>query len=305
MKRLAAGTWLAACGVLVLAACADDPTGVPPERLPSATTTSCGSEAVAQVVSASVSNPLPVWTVRATFSGAALGLPFNLGQAMNFPSYVNVGPVPCLNTADATYSVEASSADVDPIPAPPGVDADWWASLSPREQRVLIKWAEILIKLNPNRYSTVGNTITQFFEQAILEFKAKAKIRANDFYGGTVKAELLSGGIYGCMLYRRFALDPNSPFSWAETMEMAADLVTAFGESQFTTRPLAGLVFSSNGVFGAGLAHSNLSNADCGRLLFDAVGSGRINVTDPYGGWYNPGSANPLLPPSDGGENDR
>ncbi|MES3033177.1 MAG: hypothetical protein V4813_04205 [Gemmatimonadota bacterium] len=305
MKRLAAGPWLMVCGVLVLAACADDPTGVPLPLDPSPTFGSCGSEALAQVISATVSNPLPVWTVRATFSGAALGLPFNLSQSMNFPSYVNVGPAPCLNTSDATYSTEASSAEMDPIPAPPGVDADWWASLSPREQRVLIKWAEILMKLNPNRYTAVGNTITQFFEKAILEFKAKAKIRANDFYGGTVKAELLSGGIYGCMLYRRFAFDQYSPFSWAETMEMAADLVTAFGEAQFTTRPLAGLVFSTNGVFGAGLAAANLSNGECGRMVFDAVGSGRISVTDPYGSWYNPGSANPLLPPSDGGDNDR
>lgn len=299
MKRLGAGAWLAACGALVLSACADDPTGVPPDRAPSATFSGCGNEAVAQVVSASVSTPLPVWTVRATFSGPALGIPFNLVQSMNFPSYVNIGPVPCLNTSETTYSTEASSAEMDPLPVPEGVDPNFWTSLSPREQRVLVKWAEILMKLNPNRYSSVGNVITQLFDEALLQLKAKSKIRAIDFYGATSKAELLAGGIYGCMLYRRFASDPYFPFSWAETLQLGAELVTAFAEGQYAGRPLFGIVFGTNGVYGAGLASSNFTGTDCGRLLFDAVGAGRISVVDPYGSWYNPGSGNPLLPPKD------
>lgn len=303
MKRLSAGPWLAACGVLVLAGCADDPTGVPPMRAPSATFSSCNGEAAARVVSASVSNPLPVWTVRATFTGASLGIPFNLVQSMNFPSFVNIGPVPCLTTGDATYSTEAAAADADPLPVPDGVNPDFWASLSPREQRVLIKWAEVYMRLNPSRYPSVGSVIADRFNDALLLLKARSKIRALDFYGATVQGELLSAAIYGCMLYRRFSEDPSSPFSNAEVIVMAGELVTAFGESQYANRPLTGLIFSKNGIYGAGLAAGGFTPFECGTLAFNSRNGGRISVSDPYasGG----GSTNPLLPPSDGSDNER
>lgn len=304
MERLSAGPWLAACGVLMLAACADDPTGVPPNRAPSASFSSCNGEASARVVSASVSNPLPVWTVRATFSAASLGIPFDLVTSMNFPSSVNIGPVPCLNTSETTFSTEAALADTLPLPVPSGVDPDFWSTLSPREQRALIKWAEAMMQMNPAKYNSLGSVIAQYFRETLTELKAKSKIRAMDYFGGTIKGELLSAGIYGCMLYRRFAHDPYSPWSWAESLQLSADLVTAFGEAQFANRPLTGLLFGKNGVYGAGLASADYSNIDCGYLVFTAVNAGRISVLDPYGS-SGSGSANPLLPPPQGPEDAR
>jgi len=60
-------------------------------------------------------------------------------------------------------------------------------------------------------------------------------------------------------------------------------MVTAFGEAQFTSRPLVGLRFGRNGAFGAGLASIDRSGIDCGTLAFQAAG-GAIDVNDPYGG---------------------
>jgi len=293
MRKSRAGWWMAAVGAGLLTACAESSVApVPPQDGLTLFTsnTSCGGaqqSKTASVPSGSAGDVTLRWgwgqpiggvTVRANFSGASFGLPFNITQLMNFGAGANLTPLPCLESTGESYSITAAEF-MPPIPAPDGVDPNWWAGLSPREKRALIKWAEAFMKLNDS-YRTVGSVIAERFEQQLATLKARSKIRAMDFYGGTPQGELLAGAIYGCMLYRNYVGDPYSPFANSDVQEFASSMVTAFGEAQFTRRPMFGIRFGRNGAFGAGLASVDRSGIDCGTLMFQAVG-GAIIVTAP------------------------
>jgi hypothetical protein len=229
--------------------------------------------------------PIGGVTVRANFSGAGFGLPFNITQLMTFGAGANLSPLPCLQSSGECYTVSAAEV-IPPIPAPDGVDPNFWAGLSPREKRALIKWAETFMKLHDS-YRTVGAVISQHFEQQLSTLKARSKIRAMDFYGASPQGELLAGAVYGCMLYRNYVGDPYSPFANSDVQEFASSMVAAFGEAQYTNRPLFGLRFGRNGAFGAGLASVDRSGIDCGSLTFQAVG-GAIVVSPPDEGVVSP-----------------
>ncbi len=314
MRKSRAGWWMAAVGAGLLTACADSPVapgdGMPRQHGPSLDASGCGGgldmkTAVMPPGSASGVSLRPGWgqpiagvTVRATFSGASFGLPFNITQMMTFAGGGNMAPLPCFEAQGESYEVTALEV-IEPIPAPDGVDPNFWVALSPREKRALIKWAETYLRLHDG-YRSIGSVIAERFEQQLGTMKARAKIRAMDFYGGSQQGELLAGAIYGCMLYREFIGDPYSPFANDDAQEFASSMVAAFGEAQFTSRPLVGLRFGRNGAFGAGLASIDRSGIDCGTLAFQAAG-GAIDVNDPYGGRAPAPPAHGGVPPDQGG----
>jgi hypothetical protein len=241
-------------------------------------------------------------TVTATFNPLA-GLPWGALQQMQFPLGYGADRAPCLNTADVSYQAEAQAAAApDPVPVPAGVDAEFWNSLSPREQRVLLKVAEDYLRLNPGRFPSVGAVINNVFKEPILRNKADAKVRANDFFGGNAaSAEQMAGGIYGCQMYRELSRDHNWFLSNDETLRFVIDLVTAFAEAEFAWSPLRGLQFGRNGAFGAAMAQQYSGTLDCGQLVFNSIPDGRIRVTDPSPSSGPPsGGGTPSQPPQGG-----
>ncbi len=282
------------CTAITLAACSDGPSSpvdIGRGKRLATIGDGCGTIMAQRVVptptqaspSLSVSTPptLPVVVVTASFPSA--GLPWNVMQQMQFPLNAGAQQALCLNSPLATYRAETLYvAASDPIPAPDGVDPNFWASLSPREQRALIARAKQLMELYPNKYPTIGSTIDAFFKQKMLPAKFEAKLRGIDFLGGTSEAEMMAGGVYGCLLYQRFVRDPDWFLSNRETLELVTELVTAFAEAEFASFPLRAVQFGRNGVFGAAMAQSDPYGSECGRLVFDSIPSGRIDVRDPY-----------------------
>lgn len=245
------------------------------------------------VGSASWNYVLPTVIVRGTFYGG-FGVPSGLVQAMNYSMGGDAGMAPCLNSAQVSYQAETAYVNPATVPAlPSGVNPDFWATLSPREKRALLARAEELMRLYPQRFSSVGNTITQVFEPIMRPTKVRSKLVGIDYFGGTAQAELFAGGVYGCLLYRGFVSDPNWHLLRGETLALVTELVTAFAEAQFAHWPLRGLHFGRNGAFGAGLASSDMQNQECGRLLFNSIPSGAITVTDPYAATPNPSVPEP------------
>lgn len=316
MRNSSAGWWLATLGAGLLTACADSPVA-PVAPVPStekatlyASNSSCDGggvhtrkaappSGIAPDVSLRGGWPIAGVTVRANFSGASFGLPFNIMQMMTYQREVHPLPLPCLASAGESYSEVATPEVMAPSPVPDGVDPGWWNALSPREQRALIRFAQVYMQLYPNTYTSVSSVINLVFRDQLLPLKARAKIRAMDFYGGTAQGELLAGGIYGCLLYRSFVTSSSSPFANDEIQELTTSLVSAFAEAHFIGRPLMGLRFGRNGVFGAGLASVDYSNIECGSLVFGAVG-GAITIDDPYGNRPNaPGGPGPSGPGDD------
>ncbi len=312
MQKWNAGRVLVACTALTLAACADEPSSPLDGGRGKGSASigdGCGnimaqrtlSGAGQSITSLSVSRPptLAPVTVTATFSG----LPWNIMQQMQFPLNVGAQQALCLNSPVATYRAETLYvAPLEAIPTPPGVDPDFWTSLSPREQRALIAKAKLLMELYPNKYPTVGSAIDAFFKSKMLPSKSEAKLRSIDFLGGTGEAELMAGGVYGCLLYQRFSRDPNWFLSNRETLELVSELVTAWAEAQLVTSPLRALQFGRNGVFGAAMAQASPEYAtECGRLIFDSIPGGRIDVRDPYAlpsSGATPPAGNPMSPPA-------
>jgi hypothetical protein len=240
-------------------------------------------------------------TITANFGGA--GLPWNVMQQMQFPLNSGADHAPCLNSPVVTYTAETLYvAKGDSIPAPDGVDADWWASLSARERRVLVSRARSLMEMYPDRWSRIGEAINTLFEGTMLRDKTKAMLRGIDYYGDSQEAELFAGGVYGCTLYQDFIADPRWAFSNAETLTLVIELVTAFAEAQFWQTPLRALVFGRNGTIGAAIADASFDREDCGSMIFSAIPGGRITVANPYSG--QPGSPSggtphaPPLPPT-------
>ncbi len=295
MRNSGAGWAMSAAGAMLLVACAEAPVAPTPNRDVLATYGPCGVELMTKVgapsapiddVALSTGVPIRGMTIHATYSGATFGLPFSLVQAMNFGPRTDFGFLSCLAAPGESFDVAESDLETDRLPPPEGVDPTWWNSLSPREQRVLLKWADAIMKQFPGAYRSPGAVISELFKGQIEQLKTKAKLRALDLLPDPGQAELLAGGIYGCLLYQRYSRDPNAPFSNAEVLELASSLTGAFGEAQFARRPLTGLRFGRNGVFGAGLASADGFGTDCGWLVFRSIG-GAILVTDPYEGGAN------------------
>ena len=296
MRISGAGWAMSAAGAMLLAACTEAPVAPVPERDVLASYGPCGVELMTTVgassapmndVSLSTGVPIRGMTILATYSGATFGLPFSLVQAMNVGPRSNLGSLSCLAGPGESFAVTEPDVELDRLPTPDGVDPTWWTGLSAREQRVLLKWADAIMKQYPGSYRSVGAVITERFQGRIEPLKTQAKLRALDFLSDPREAELLAGGIYGCLLFQQYSRDPNSPFSNAEVLELASSLTGAFGEAQFVRRPLTGLRFGRNGAFGAGLAAADGYGADCGWLTFRAIG-GAILVTDPYANGATP-----------------
>jgi hypothetical protein len=291
--RNAGAVWaVSAAGAMLLVACAEAPVAPAPTRDVLPTYGWCHPDLMTRAarvpspvngVSLNTGGTLPGVMVTANYSGASFGIPFNLIQTMNFGAGTNLGPVQCGGAVGESYVVVDATFEPEPLPVPDGVDPNFWRELSPREQRTLLKWAEAVMRQFPGSYRSVGAVITERFGTQIQTVKTTAKIRALDFLTNPTASELLAGGIYGCMLYRRYSRDPWSLFSNAEVLELASSLTAAFGEAQFARRPLIGLRFGRNGAFGAGLAAADAQNTDCGWLVFRSVGTA-ILVTDPYDG---------------------
>jgi len=285
MRTMDAGRLVLVCGgVLALAACRNDVTAPQPRIAVSAASASnsCGGLEPSRAPRA-VGDPhaLHGVTVRANFPQA--GIPWNVLQQMTFPMWSGADRAPCLNSQFATYSVDTLTPDAaTPLPIPDGVDPDFWVLLSPREQRVLLARAELYMQLYPGKYPTIGSAIDGIFSGKMLGAKAASKIRANDYQLDPGEGELLAGGIYGCLLYRSFVRDRDWIFSNDETLEIVSQLVAAFAEAKFFDRPLRGLQFGRNGVFGGAMAQSDGYGIDCGTLAFNSIPSGRISITDPY-----------------------
>jgi hypothetical protein len=244
-------------------------------------------------------------TVTANFPGFP-GIPWNLLQQMQFPLNSGADLAPCLNTPDATFTVDTLFvAPLDPLPVPEGVDPDFWKDLSPREQRALLARAELLVRLNPGKYSSVGDAINRYFKGIILHEKAESKIRANDFRLAVKEGEMLSGAIYGCELYHAFVGSPDWFLSNDETLQFVIELITAFAEAEYAFSPLRAILFGRNGAIGAAMAAAEAASSDCGWLAFNSIPSGRVRVTDPYSTSPvvpapAPGSQQPTLPPETG-----
>ena len=289
-------------GAATLVACQDSPTS-PRDgvrlQVQSLSGGPCGNLESSRIQSMTTPPTLAGVTVTANFPGAVTGLPWNILRQMEFPLNSGAGSAPCLNSPEVTYIPETLYVAPEPdIPAPEGVNAEWWASLSPRERKALLNRAEEVMRLYPNRYSDIGSVIARVFEPIMLPAKVRAKIRAIDFYGGSQEAELFAGGVYGCALYQNFVRSDNWHLSNAETLDFVIDLVTAFAEAEFAFTPLRGLRFGRNGTFGAAMAAQDGSFSECGRMLFDSVPGGRIDLTDPYFGPHTPPP--PVGPPGGG-----
>jgi hypothetical protein len=301
------GWVMSAASVLLLAACADSPVAPVPPQEAFTSTASCtggvstragGAQSPGGGVSLNWGQPIAGVTVWARYSGASFGIPFNLGQQMNFGGNMDVRLLPCIEAEGESFSVTATTEVADPLPAPDGVDPSWWGRLSPREQRVLLTWAEAIMKQYPGAYRSVGAVISEMFGNNVDRLKTQARIRARDFLADQQEADLFAGAIYGCLLYQRYSRDPNAPFSGSEVLEMSTALTGALGEAQFATRPLRGVRFGRNGAFGAGLAAADGYGGDCGWLAFRSIG-GAILVNDPYA------IGNGAVPPGGGGGEDR
>ncbi len=313
MHSYTAGRLLVLSSAVVLAACQDAVTApkVASRRtLVSPTIGACnGRQSERQVQSLGDINTLGVVIITANypgFGGMFNGMPWEIMQRMRFPLNVGADQAPCLNAPDVTYTVDTLFvAPLDPLPVPEGVDPDFWNSLSPREQRAILAKAEVLMKLQPNRFPTVGAAIDSFFGKKITESKTRSKIRANDFGLGAQDGEMLAGGIYGCTLYRRFTQDPEWFLSAEDTFNFVLELITAFSEAEYAYAPLRAALFGRNGAIGSAMAAADAALTDCGWLVFNSVPSGRIKVTDPYStpsgsAAPSPGSQQPSLPPSSG-----
>lgn len=291
MRTSQAGAVLMLCAA-GLSACTDGPVAPRRDGLPpSASVASCGGyQQAASTVRLDAFGSLPVITVTATFPG----LPWNVIQSMQFPLGAGGEGARCLNDANVTYGVGSSVEEApDYVPPPAGVDIDFWNSLSPREQHVLVAVAEEYRRLYPGRYPGIGAVINNVFREQILRAKTDSKIRANDFFGTAAESEQFGAAIYGCELYRSFAQDPNWITSNSDALRLSIDLVTAFAESQFAYSPLRGLQFGRNGVFGAATAAAYFGPLDCGALAFAELNQGHVIVTDPY--------ATPAAPGGGGG----
>ncbi len=302
MRTWMAGTVLLPAAAVLLAACGERDGG-PLAPLPVRATVLSASGPCNGVnpTSASSFGGLPMITITATFSGAALGLPSNLLQQMNF-GYGDASMVPCANTVDVTYAVrdveQEDTLDLA-IPVPAGVDPSAWGQLSNRERAKLLKVAELIFSVAPAFYGSPGAVIQQKLLPATEEAKVRAKIRALDFLAGR-SAELLAGGIYGCLLFQNLTLDPGWVLMRRETLQLTADLSAAFAESLFDTKPLSGIVFARNGAFGADIAsRATTLPVDCGWAVFSATGSGRVVIDDPYAPPTGGPSPKPFVP--DGG----
>ncbi len=299
-------------GAAALVACQNDLTApqqsaVQP-RVMKSSSFGCGAQPSRAAVGKAQEIPrLPTVTVTAIYSGG--GIPWNLLQQMNFPAGQGANFAPCMNAPGESYvvdTVHVAPADTLPVPVPDGVDADWWRTLSPREQSVMLARAEEMMRLNPYTFPNVGSIMNMFFGEGIRDAKLHAKLRANDFFPGTtIEAELFAGAVYGCSLYRRFVAQSDWQLSNAETLQLVVDLVGALGEAQYWNAPMRGIRFGRNGTFGAGLAFADGYMQDCGWLAFQSVG-GAISVSDPYKNSGPPnggGNGRPYVPPIDDGGN--
>ncbi len=296
---------LLVCGAVLLTACQDGPASprsVQRTEPLSLTSGTCGGQMAAGAVPFSATTTLAGVTVRANFAG----LPWNIMQQMRFPLNYGADRAPCLNSPEVTYVAEVVyQPEIGEIPVPAGVNAEWWATLSPRERKALLKYAEEMIRLYPDRYARPGTVITDYYEESMLRSKVQAKIRAADYFGYGQQTELFAGGMYGCLLYRSFIQQSNWALPNSETLQMVIELVTAFAEAEFTTQPLRALAFGRNGAIGAAMASEDGFASDCGRMLFESIPGGRITVTDPYGAppsfvpppSYTPPPANPYYTP--------
>jgi hypothetical protein len=249
---------------------------------------------------------LPGVTVTATFPAGG-NLPWSVMQQMQFPLNYGADAAPCLNAPQVTYIVDTLYiAPLAPLPVPPGVDADWWTALSPREQRAIMAKAQLYMLLNPHDYPNVSSVINQVFRNPMLKAKTDAKVRANDFGLPVHQGEMLAGGIYGCNLYQNFVTDPKWLLSNDDTRDFVITLVTAFAEAEFAYSPLRALRFGRNGAVGAALAQIDGLAGDCGWLIFNSIAGGSIDVADPYAtppsSTPRPasGAQQPALPPSTG-----
>jgi hypothetical protein len=284
------------CSAALLVACTDG-TVAPLSKPLSGVSISPGSCGAVRPERQSLTTPpsLAPVTITATYSGG--GLPWNVMQQMQFPLNYGADQAPCMNTPSMTFIAETLYvAAHDTVPRPDGVDPGFWDSLSARERRVLVAKALEYMRQYPDKYPTVGSAINSIFADMILRTKANAKVRANDFYGLNPDGELFAGGVYGCLLYQRFARDPDWFLSNNETLAFVIDLVTAFAESEFATSPLRGLRFGANGVFGAAMAKADGYGLDCGSMIFQSIPGGRIIVTDPYADG-RPSQPGPSSPP--------
>jgi len=318
MRSFRTGQLLVMCSAGVLAACQDGVTaprsaagpgvsasmnacggGWQPQRAgvaaPARGTTTAGSTSIPQLGGAKVT---------ANFSGP----PRNVMQQMPFPMGSGADRAPCLNSPVATYQVDTVYLGaVDPVPVPPGVDASWWTSMSPREQHAIMDAAERMRAMNPGKYSSIADVINRFFREKIGGTKRDARLSGTDYMGTPDTAELFAGGVYGCLLYRRLVTDPQWFMSNDATLGFVTTLVTAFAEAEFATAALRAMAFGRNGIVGAAMAHADPYGLDCARMVFDSIPGGRISITDPYsapgvppgggGGRTPPPSPEPSLPP--------
>lgn len=283
--RMSGAKWVTmVAGAVVMAACAESPVAPEPERTASAAFSSCYGGLLTKAsadrpggIALSWGYPISGITIVASYPGGAFGLPFNMLQRMNYGPGTNF--VGCAGDVDATYAVSEQVVQ-EPLPVPAGVDAEWWTSLSPREQVALLEAAQRIMSLNPGQFKSSGEVIRTFFQPVLPATKQQAKIRAMDYYGGSVSGQLLAGGIYGCLLYRKYQYDPYSPIANRDLFDFVSNLVAAFGEAEFASHPLTGLRFGRNGIAGAALARND-ATSDCGFLVFQDVNR-TVNVRDPY-----------------------
>ncbi len=287
------------CVAAVLAACQNDPLApdatVRPQVL-SLSGASCANVQPSLALPSSTPPELAGVRVTATYTG----MPWDIMQQMQFPLHYGADRAHCFNSPEVSYTAETVYvAEPDPIPAPPGVNAEWWAALSPREQRALLKYADELMRLNPSRYPYAGAAINQVFEESMLNAKTKAKLRAIDYFGVSQETELFAGGVYGCTLYQSFINQSNWAFSNNQTLDMVIELVTAFAEAEFVARPYRGLAFGRNGAVGVAMAAADGFGSDCGQMLFNSIPGGRITIIDPYAAppSSGPGGRTPQPPP--------
>jgi len=245
-------------------------------------------------------------TVTATFAG----LPWDVMRQMQFPMGSGADRAPCLNSPVATYLVDTVYLGaLEPVPVPPGVDATWWNSMSPREQHAVMDAAERMRQLNPAKYSSASDVINRFFRDKIGGAKHDARLSGTDYMSSPETAELFAGGVYGCLLYRRLVTDPQWFMSNDATLTFVTNLVTAFAEAEFVTAALRAMTFGRNGIVAAAMAHADPHGQDCARMVFGSIPGGRISITDPYsalgipprggGGWTPPPPTppEPSLPP--------
>ncbi len=284
------------CTAAALAACQNDPLAPESALRPQVLSLhggSCADVQPSRVLPSSTPPTLGGVRVTASYTG----LPWDIMQQMLFPLYYGAERAACFNSPEVSYLAETLYvAEIGEIPAPDGVDAEWWATLSPREQKALLRYAEEMLRLYPDRYSRPSNVINQFFKDSMLRSKVQAKVRAADFFGSGQETELFAGGIYGCTLYQNFIRQADWVLTNKQTLDLVIELVTAFAEAEFVTRPYRSLAFGRNGAIGAAMAAQDAFGNECGQMLFNSIPSGRITVTDPYaptpplapGGRYTP-----------------